>query len=336
MKTYDERFKTVMKRINSNEKKENVMKKKIIITAVTVAAAVALCTAGFFVIKNLKTPETGGSSSGINIIEKHVVREEDTGIEAGEIAMLEDWDRLIDPCRYLEVEFHGRTYVSKLIAVHEDHQGDPLGEGEAVGQDYKTDEIKKTTVKVGKVIGMSEEVAITVRFNDEDQYPYAYVCPDYVPDNLGDFIDKLNLYTELDTKLCYYEGGGDPVVFEDVDMPLIWSYLLNDAMAVNEPNREPGRKVIEMTATINVLGYHNHAMWLTEDGYLCTNLLETGKYFYIGKEKVEAFQTEVFKHQAYRYIYDVVSSNEEPELLKETGVENNEELIIETEVGVTE
>ena len=43
------------------------------------------------------------------------------------------------------------------------------------------------------------------------------------------------------------------------------------------------------TVDVPLLGYKNISLGVTEDGYIVTNILDTGKAFYIGKDKTEAF-----------------------------------------------
>lgn len=94
--------------------------------------------------------------------------------------------------------------------------------------------------------------------------------------------------------------------------------LLSDLTVVNEPNVDPGRKLMEISTREDLLGYHDHVICLTEDGYLWINLLNTGKYFRIGTEKIEAFRKEVTEHhQGYYYVYDTPTGDDLDGLVKE-------------------
>ena len=50
-----------------------------------------------------------------------------------------------------------------------------------------------------------------------------------------------------------------------------------------------GKELISVSINIELLGYENISLTVTEDGYLTTNILDTGKAFFIGKEKAEEF-----------------------------------------------
>ena len=44
-----------------------------------------------------------------------------------------------------------------------------------------------------------------------------------------------------------------------------------------------------ISTNVDILGFNNISLSVTEDGYLTTNILATGKAFYIGEEKVQTF-----------------------------------------------
>ena len=225
MKTYEEISNEIQNRVEKKQAKQKVMRKYSLM-GITAAFALAIGIGGGMLWQRAFAPaaETPNSTPHAAVIEKHFSTSPLTLEGCWEIGTEIDWNNTIDPCRYLEVEFDGRTYSTKLIAVHADHEGALLGTGTAVGQDH--DEIKKTTVSIHSVTGMGQEAAICVRFHEDDEYAYAYVCADYVPNTLGDFVSMLNLKNELGTTLCYLDGYPSFTAYEDVDMPLIWNMLL--------------------------------------------------------------------------------------------------------------
>ena len=50
-----------------------------------------------------------------------------------------------------------------------------------------------------------------------------------------------------------------------------------------------GKELISVSINIELLGYENISLAVTDEGYVTTNILATGKAFYIGKEKAEEF-----------------------------------------------
>lgn len=216
------------------------------------------------------------------------------------------WEDMGNYQRYAELSFEDNTYTTALIAVHEADIGELLGTAEVTGQDiYYTGEIHTDTVSVYAINGISTEAAVCIRFHEDDEYPYAYCNGWYTPETLGAFLDGLDLAARLETDLVY--DPRDPkqtIVYEDVPTERIFEALLSARETPNEPDVPVGGTVLEISASLNVLGCHNHVIALTEDGYLWTNLLESGKYFHIGEETVAAFVREVTEqHQGYIYEY---------------------------------
>ena len=69
-----------------------------------------------------------------------------------------------------------------------------------------------------------------------------------------------------------------------------------------------------MNVSVNVpmLGYENINLGFTEDGYIITNILDTGKAFFIGKDKTEVFKNYVINNcqgKKLIYVYDGIGEN---------------------------
>ncbi len=298
MKTYEERYQEVMRHIEAerSEKGRN-NHRKVIVASLSAAAVLALAagTAAYIHFHPLQ------KSTTLEQVMKKVVSDQElvTGLDSGagdEIQREYRWEEMMDVQRYKTITYEGRTYTTMMIAVHEDHQGSLLGETEATGQDVYADKIMTRQVKVGAIRGISEEVGLMVRFSEEDKYPFAYVNLDYCPAALGDMIRDLNMKEEFAVSVCRTESGSDSLTYTGLSTEKVWEMLLYDESLENLPGviegtagLDTGRRVISIAVSIDLLGNHHKSLWLTEKGYLCTNLLESGKCFYIGKDKVDAF-----------------------------------------------
>lgn len=223
-----------------------------------------------------------------------------------ETARVYRWEEMDNVQRYKTLKYNGREYGTRLLATHDENRMQKLGEASVYGQDYYTEEIHSLVGNVYKIKGVDEKVAVCFKFNESDQYAYAYANYDYTPDNLDEFINALDLRNNLKTDIVCDKREKDTVAYEDITTNIIWNMLLSDASVKNEPEKDNSDKTIfTVSARVDIIGYHNHTIGLTEDGYLWTNILDTGKYFYIGEEKVNAFIKEVTEnHQGYIYIND--------------------------------
>ncbi len=77
-----------------------------------------------------------------------------------------------------------------------------------------------------------------------------------------------------------------------MDSSKIWELLLSDENAVNEHSDfdfNQAKELLSISVDVPLLGYKNISIALYEDGYLTTNILDTGKKFYVGVENAQSF-----------------------------------------------
>ncbi len=143
---------------------------------------------------------------------------------------------------------------------------------------------------------LSPECAIAVRYEGNDIY-YAAVNSLYRPQTLGEFTDSLNLRETLVFSYALYEyqksdGETATVCFEKLDGEQIWDVLSTCLEAENEYSdfdsfASEHEKLLDFSIDIPLLGYRNISISLWDNGYLETNILDTGKRFFIGEEALQ-------------------------------------------------
>lgn len=146
------------------------------------------------------------------------------------------------------------------------------------------DGIHTTEAELFAIQGVRPDAAVAVRFPETGEV-YAYVNTDYRPATLGQFWDDLNLDEYLSFGKVYFEA----TYYAGVPKGEIEKLLVRSAPYSTKNDVSPKNVVMSIRINIPVLGYTNHAFQLTSDGYLHTNLLESGKDFYIGQACVQAF-----------------------------------------------
>ncbi|WP_285816126.1 hypothetical protein [Thomasclavelia cocleata] len=157
------------------------------------------------------------------------------------------------------------------------------------------------TADLFSIKNISEECAIAVKFEGENNYD-VYVQPNYKPTTLGNFMEDLNLkeITSFGTvSYDYYDKDVKESVyteFYNVDNNIIWDKLFSDLSLKTlyddsmNPFKYSSKDVrIHISVNIPILGYKNISIDLSDTGYLQTNILDLGKNFYIGEEKVKDF-----------------------------------------------
>ena len=225
---------------------------------------------------------------------------EATAATYNELAIARRWEEMTDPERFLEFQVGENSYHTRATKIDGAHVGERLGEAPAIGYDIYTDSTHSTTVEYFAIEGISTECALAVRFPDAEEY-CVYANYWYRPETLEELISVLSLrenmtFGDFHTDYIYEDGCHEQVTFHDPDDGIVWEMLLSDTSLPNVWEDTAWYvSVMSIGVRIPLLGYHV-SLWLTEDGYLCTNILDTGKAFYIGEEKVADFLLYVVTH----------------------------------------
>ena len=233
------------------------------------------------------------------------------------IAIVPRWDDLTICQQFSIVEYDGSTYDCKYGEVPAANIGNNLGSTTLIGYDIYAEKTYTKNASLYSINSISSKCAIALQFECTSEF-YSYINAYYKPSTLKDFIKDLNLreivsFGTIDYKYNYTDSEGnhhfDTIEFSDVDDEIIWSMLFSDTSLKNiHTDSLVYNTVIEIGVDIPILGYKNISCSLTEEGYLVTNILDTGKAFYIGKEKVEEFVNYIINnYEGYRIVY--VDSN---------------------------
>lgn len=217
--------------------------------------------------------------------------------DLSELAPVPRWEELSDPQRYQFFSFQGLEYTGRGAQLPEDRLGEPLGEGEALGWDEyaQGDRERRTAVQVRAVTRIDRQCALAVQFPGGPEW-YAFVQPAYRPGTLGEFIRALNLEEELTFGPAYCErrdGSGEYLSFryDGVEADRVWALLLSAPESENVWDDLAQAPLQDLSLSVNLplLGYENISIGISADGWLTTNILDTGKQFFVGEEAAQAF-----------------------------------------------
>ena len=133
----------------------------------------------------------------------------------------------------------------------------------------------------------------------------------YRPATLKDFIDDLNLTETLSFGSIYYEwmqenGEIAHIEFKNLNDAVVWNMLLSDTSleCVEFSGNDILINGMSISVSIPLLGYENISLGVTENGYLTTNILNTGKAFFIGAKKAQMFMEYVIENcEGYEIVY---------------------------------
>ena len=250
------------------------------------------------------------------------------------------WEEKTISQQFPTVEYNNNDYDSKHGEISIENIGESLGNAVLEGYDTYNKETHTHNATLYTIKTISNECAIAVQFEGTSEY-YAYTNAYYRPETLGDFINDLNLKETISFGSVWYddkytdENGNfhiDDIEFPNVSKNAIWSMLFSDTSLENVfTDNTTGLypAIISVSVDIPILGYKNISCWLTENGYLCTNILDTGKGFYIGEEKVKEFVDYVINnYEGIKTVYVDKDGNRSDEYYYEDEEDAGDDIIL--------
>ncbi|MGM9636916.1 MAG: hypothetical protein ACI3YK_02915 [Eubacteriales bacterium] len=289
---------------------------------IAIASAACLCCAGIICgsVMLLYRSEPGMTTDD-RVFATKIVAKDDLGEAA---YLVPKWDEMRIYQQFPETAFNGRTYVASGYRqteqeIYRDNAldksliGEAIGSAELQGYDVYTETAFTHAAQLFELSDISPDCAIAVRFEGQEEF-YPYLCHEYRPDTLEDFVNSLNLKNTLTltgSAYCEYKksnGNYATVEFVGLNADAVWEMLLDDLSAVNEARDDSVQTysiIMSFGVSIPKLAVENLSMSVTEDGYLITNLLATRKVFYIGPNKTRAFVDYVMNTLVgYEWVYE--------------------------------
>ena len=205
------------------------------------------------------------------------------------------WDDMTVTQKFPYLSFNGYEYSTADKVIPEDKVGKKITSATLTGTDRYTGKTYAINADIYGIAGISKNCAVSLKFEGYDEL---YVCRNsgYRPETLGQLTDDLNLKNTLTFGKAYATvKKGDTYTeteYSGLDGEKVWEMLLSDRNLKNVKDYDSmnfGKELISVSINIELLGYENISLAVTEDGYLTTNILDTGKAFFIGKEKAEEF-----------------------------------------------
>ena len=206
------------------------------------------------------------------------------------------WDDMTVTQKFPYLSFNGYEYSTADKVIPEDKVGKKITSATLTGTDRYTGKTYAINADIYGIAGISKNCAVSLKFEGYDEL---YVCRNsgYRPETLGQLTDDLNLKKTLTFGKAYATVQKDKnsyaqTEYSGLDGEKVWEMLFSDRNLKNVKDYDSmnfGKELISVSINIELLGYENISLTVTEDGYLTTNILDTGKAFFIGKEKAENF-----------------------------------------------
>ena len=236
-----------------------------------------------------------------------------------DVDVIPKWEELSVSEQYHHLQMGAMEYGGTTKALSLDQIGESLGNYTLSGFDEHNDTTHTNSGNVFKIAGISSDCAVAVQFANDESF-YVYCNSDYRPETLGQFLKDLNLEETIRFGKAYYpyrkpNGAFATVEFEGVQKEDVLQMLLSDTTAPNVEDYDSMQfsEAMSLSVDLPLLGYENVSLAVTEDGYLTTNLLDTGKAFFIGTDKVDAFIEHVLETcEGYEIVYVTEDAPSEP------------------------
>ncbi len=227
-----------------------------------------------------------------------------------EIGKMRNWEELSISEKYPELSFHDVMYSTTVNSIAEAQIGDLLTKATLTGFDELANIEHQITALVYSIRDISSDAAVAISFEGYDGL-YTYINPYYQPSTLGQFLSDLNLNHNMSFGSAWYDekrsnGTNALIEFVDLSETTVWEMLLSDQSlpAIQDFDSHNFISFMSISVDIPLLGYQNISLSVTEDGYLTTNILDTGKAFFLGKEKVNQFVTYVIENcKGYEVVF---------------------------------
>lgn len=231
------------------------------------------------------------------------------------------WEEMTISEQFSSVEYGNNAYSSRVTQLDVSYIGESLGSTVMTGRDQITGREHQVNATLYAVKLFPQSCVIAVQFEGQNDY-YGYVNSYYRPETLGDFMEDLNLQDIVSFGSVWYSyfspnGEYTTVEFVNVADSVVWEMLCSDTSVKNVyEDGWSGDHPTAMSVSVDIplLGYKNISLAVTEDGYLTTNILDTGKAFYIGIDKVQAFMDYVIENcEGYEAVYENPFGGTQPE-----------------------
>ena len=197
------------------------------------------------------------------------------------------WEYKLTYEKYYTVKYNGNAYRTRARAINESLLGEVLGTCTAQGVDSYTDKTYTETFDVRKINGVSEEKMIAV---GKDNEYYVYFNDEVkCPATFGELLDAYNLSEILPLiKFSVNEGYKEKGYYQITDDEYIWQVLSEcrnaEFYAENDKWSRGDRNYLSFTATSEELGVYKKVFYITEDGYVSTNVFNYSYVYYIGED----------------------------------------------------
>lgn len=215
-------------------------------------------------------------------------RYKDNNIQVGELGVIFPWEYMTTAEKYVYLDVSGKKFSARQREISESYIGNKIGSFKATGFDNTVDEgIYTETVEVYEIKGISSEELVAAKI--EGKY-CVFISDEYNPPaTFGLVMETYNLSEYIELNRFSFKGDNVEENYHLInDDEYVWNVLKGctdapyyaDEMAWNASKGN----YISFTVTSEALGVYKRALYVTENGYVWTNVFDGAFIYDIGTE----------------------------------------------------
>lgn len=263
---------------NGNRRKKNTPWVKWSCIAASVVAVVIVCA--------VLIPHILKDSSDIDNSDS---RYKDFNIQTGELGIVWPWKYMTIDEKYRTIKVNDMEFRNRGMKISSDYIAESMGSYEAIGYEDISDAIHQQEFEVYKINNISSERLIAVKM--ENDY-YVFISENYnSPETFGEVLELYAMSDSINLQRFSLEGKGiEKNYYALQDDSYIWNVLESCKSAPKTDSvgwHEIERNYISYTVTSEVIGVYKRVMYVTEDGYVWTNIFDSEYLYFIGEDNAD-------------------------------------------------
>jgi len=249
------------------------------------AAAAAACLALILFCGILPTEKNNTENiGGIVRSYKHM-----PPAQFSEAAIMWQWEYLTPEEKYTAMQLRGKDFRSKGSSINAELLDESLGFFEVTGFDTYTERQYKYETEVFSIKGISEELLVAVALGENY---FVFGLNEYEPpQRLGEILDNYSLLPNISfDRFDIFENKkkvGHQQLTDEAFIKEILSSCRDAEFLENAEWRSEEGKYLGFVITSEALGVYKRVIYITDQGYLKTNIFDYEYTFNIGKAKAQ-------------------------------------------------
>lgn len=209
-------------------------------------------------------------------------------IQVGELGVVFPWKYMTTAEKYVYLDVSGEKFIARQREISESYIGSKIGTFKATGFDNTVDEgIYTETFEVYDIKGISSDELVAAKI--EGKY-YVFISDEYNPPaTFGQVMENYNISEYIELNRFSFKGDDVKENYHLInDDEYVWNVLKGCADAPYYADEmawhESKGNYISFTVTSEALGVYKRALYVTENGYVWTNVFDGAFIYDIGTE----------------------------------------------------